>query len=553
MFLPENKPSQERPNESRNMPNKQEKQGHDPLTGANTKRKAGTGTDRSKFDAEPPPPPPPPPPQADIGQNGDGMDGTDGMPPVDGSTELGLAMMIQSRVQITCTSPKGKNVVWRLYHQETGAHDIIEENDLSKVVYELLSAKYKTSQWIGKIMRHLRTATATEREFHPAMRKDGLDFLYNVEDGVVRAMGPSYRTVTFEEHHEKWNFDATLPVKWGDGEGDGNGPGEPKALDELLKMALPDDKDKELYWLAMANNLCLDCHLEQAIVCEGAGGTSKSTAVLRVLQAVFRSGCQYLDLQQICSESSFGASKTPLLVKAIVNISSEMKISDLVETDKFKKLCSGEPVLGRTVYGKDELMADYHVKLWFIANRMPQIDGQKDVIRRFAMILFRVEHGEADIHLVERLVEERSAIFGRLLKRLPDVMKLSELPRGGAESEKARQKFVRRTDMVQGFIDDAVESWSGNWEDRGQPFTECETELIDAIKRYVESCGSTYPEKTLRCRLYAKLECKSLQRYIGKQKDWRGGKQGSWSGAKISVVFGLVLREEYKTHGGWWQ
>jgi hypothetical protein len=181
------------------------------------------------------------------------------------------------RAQIPATFMETANRgIWRVYHEDTGAHDVVNESIIRKSIYVLLDAP--TDHAIRKLTNHFRVAVTQPTEYWPGMRKDGLDFLYNIEDGIVRASYPDW-DITFERHDAKWCFDATLPVRWRDvfrGGEERLVPGRDLTATtpewhRLLGKTLTHVKDQRLYRLSLANVLNLNCHLEFATLCIGEG------------------------------------------------------------------------------------------------------------------------------------------------------------------------------------------------------------------------------------------------------------------------------------------
>ena len=226
----------------------------------------------------------------------------------------------------------------------------------------------------------------------------------------------------------------------------------------ILTEALPDDDDRRLYQLCVGNFLLPDCRHEVAMINYGEAGRCKSTPAEAISNALGRDLVTRLSMTQICDPKSYFL---PKLRYAAVNLGTELDAVELGDSAAFKAIVSGEQVEARPIYGAPFTMQT-SCKLWFLANGLPRFKhGTAAELRRIRFIRFDYLPPTKDIALKARLAAERDGIFLWMLVGLRELLTLSEIPMGGADSRAVHDRFRLTNDPVATFVKECCQIDAG--------------------------------------------------------------------------------------------
>ena len=188
--------------------------------------------------------------------------------------------------------------------------------------------------------------------------------------------------------------------------------------------------------------------LEKTVILKGEGSNGKSV-IFDIVRALFgKENMSYLSPKDLADERS-----NNMLGNSLLNYSSEFESSTL-DNEQFKKVCSGEPLKVREIYGKPYNMYDY-AKLMFNANNMKNIEHSYSFLRRFILIPFdvKINETEKDVNLAKKIVkEELSGIFNLVLEAMVRVWGNKAFSNINNVSKYASQ-YMTQNDNIAQFIE----------------------------------------------------------------------------------------------------
>lgn len=152
-----------------------------------------------------------------------------------------------------------------------------------------------------------------------------------------------------------------------------------------------------------------------------AGGSNGKSAFLKLLSNFFG----YENITQITFNDFTDDTKINSLRDKILSVGDDISASRLKESDRFKKLVTGEDILLNIKYRVAPITLNNKATLIFSCNQLPEInDTTYGLYRRLIIIpfnnTFKKELGNLDLNINEKLNtnEIRSALFNIALKGL---------------------------------------------------------------------------------------------------------------------------------------
>lgn len=319
----------------------------------------------------------------------------------------------------------------------------------------IIAPSRRTQKMAASVLRHVQAKFQVKNSpLCGAYRFEGTDILISVANGVVRLKSGG-APPELESCSAGYYFTQSLAI-----------PFDPKAVPRTFNKALtenlPDPKDRHLFGIFHASAFVPDCRWETALICFGETGTGKSS-LFEGIEAVFGQGpCQSLSLSSLCDCESYNG---PDLEFAMFNSSTELNALELAG-DRFKQLVSGERVSVRSIYSTPFYIKPT-CKYAFLTNHLPRFkDGTGAELRRLRFLKFAHVPSQKDLELKRRIAAEGPGIFNLLVRLVPDLLKLAEMPCGDLESEAARERFKIANDPVGVFVDTECDLNHGSFEDK---------------------------------------------------------------------------------------
>jgi putative DNA primase/helicase len=228
---------------------------------------------------------------------------------------------------------------------------------------------------------------------------------------------------------------------------------DPKAIannfERVLKEALPDSDDLDLFRMFSGYLLYPDCRFEAALVCYGPGGTGKSTLSQAIENVIGPDLVRHLSLEQICNPQSKLVAQ---LQHMALNVSTELNAIETVGGETFKQLVSGERVQADRKYLNDVCLFT-GCKHWFNTNYLPRFRHGTDAeLRRLRILRFDRKPQVTDVTLKQKLNTERAGILLLMIDGLRSLMGRNEIPIGGRESLRTRERFDIQNDPIGAFV-----------------------------------------------------------------------------------------------------
>jgi putative DNA primase/helicase len=157
----------------------------------------------------------------------------------------------------------------------------------------------------------------------------------------------------------------------------------------FLDKVLPDKQSQTVLAEALGSVFIKtgNLKLEKAVVLKGFGANGKSVVFDVVGALLGRENMLNYSIGSLCEESGYFRAG---LQNALVNYSSELGSGRQFNSDRFKQLCSGEPLEARLLY-KDAFTIRNYARLFFNVNILPRnVEHTDAFFRRFLLIPFNV-------------------------------------------------------------------------------------------------------------------------------------------------------------------
>ena len=271
--------------------------------------------------------------------------------------------------------------------------------------------------------------------------------LLNVKNCVLRITADKVEVLP---HKKEYYFTSALTAEWQEDES----KAKRELFDRVLAESLPDSGDRSLIQWFSGYLLFPSTKHEVFLLCYGEGGTGKSTLSEVIVEVIGREPLvTALSMGQICAEGQGGYS-LPALKGALVNLGSELDTVELGDSANFKKICSGETIEARTIYGKPFSMRT-NAKLWFNSNSLPRFKhGTEAELRRARFLWFDQKRTDEnkDVTLKDKLKGEIDGVLRWMVEGLQFLMGGMTAPPGGLKSARVKAKFAIANDMVKSCV-----------------------------------------------------------------------------------------------------
>lgn len=304
----------------------------------------------------------------------------------------------------------------------------------------LLPDQFRTNRNAQEVLKRLESEQQTTRVgFCGAAKLNGDGFpLICVQNGTL-CIAPT--GVLSLPTNPDDGFTIALPVMYDPG-------AKAPLFNRILREAISDDTDREMFLDLLATALIPDCRYEAALVAIGEAGTSKSTAIAPI-PAMFGTACSSLSMADMCHPLGY---KLAALRDRMINLATELNTLELEDSGLFKQLVSGETFTARPIYGRPFEMRSTATFV-FLANSLPRFkSGTAAEIRRLRFVRFDRKVTVPDLTLKERVAAEAPGVFADLVRRASELIKgrpLANPSRWGAETA---ERFSISNDPVGQFV-----------------------------------------------------------------------------------------------------
>lgn len=273
--------------------------------------------------------------------------------------------------------------------------------------------------------------------------------LLNLENGTLEL-----DTLTFREHRAddlltqiaavEYNPDAVCP-----------------AFDGFLQDTLPDDVGQFVLRL-IGYSLLGNPTEHKFAIWHGHGRNGKTTLANAVSSILgdYAANAEPSTFIKVKSER-IRTDLARLRSKRFVT-TSELARGEVLDAALVKRLTGGDTITSRGLY-KEETEMTFQALVVMTTNALPVIDGSDMALaRRLLLVPFTSTVAEKDVdpELPEKLRAEGSGILNRLLAGLADYRKVGGL-QPPAPIVAAANEYVRRSDLIQVFLDEFTETVEG--------------------------------------------------------------------------------------------
>ena len=220
---------------------------------------------------------------------------------------------------------------------------------------------------------------------------------------------------------------------------------------KFLDVSLPDKSAQDVLAEYIGYVFAPNLKLEKALILYGSGANGKSVFFDVISALLGTQNVSSYSIDTLCEQNGYYRA---MIANKLINYSSEM--GKHFEVDKFKQLCSGEPVEARLPYGEPFQIRNY-ARLVFNTNQMPKdIEQTTAFFRRFLIIPFSVtippEH--QDIELSKKIIEnELSGVFNWVLNGLDRIVEQKGFSKCDV-AENELEQYRRESDSVEMFLSD---------------------------------------------------------------------------------------------------
>jgi len=193
--------------------------------------------------------------------------------------------------------------------------------------------------------------------------------------------------------------------------------------------------------------------LHKALILLGDGANGKSTLLELWSSLLGPDFVSSVNLDEL-KNTQFKA----MLIGKYVNISEETPRRALLESSHFKDMVSGKQITSKSIWEKP-VTRPCRAKFVFACNELPPASDATDGFSRRLLIIpfkFTVKEKDMDIHLDEKLLNERSGILNMCLDAYDRLVKQN----GFSESVAAKrelEEYMETVDDIKYFIDQNVE------------------------------------------------------------------------------------------------
>ena len=213
--------------------------------------------------------------------------------------------------------------------------------------------------------------------------------------------------------------------------------------------------------------------MKKALFMYGPGNSGKSQLKKLVEKILGYENCAAIDLKQM--EARFGSSS--IYGKRMAG-SADMSFMTIGELNIFKQATGGDAIHAE-FKGKDKFWFTYKGLLWFCMNQLPKFGGDdgKWVYDRIIPFLCPniIPENKRDPRLMEKMFEERSAIFNKAITAYRDVL----LNNGNRFHEPEEAEHIRKSYMADN--NSAIEFFTTMMKRRTETIKKDDPSKIDAI------------------------------------------------------------------------
>jgi len=326
-----------------------------------------------------------------------------------------------------------------VYDEKSGIYKKITDAELKNIFYIILRKKShkniinETLEWI---------------KYNKILKREELNIPKNkicLKNGIF-----NLKTYEIEEFNPEYHFFNQINVNY-------NPDAECKKIKEVLKLNLPDEKDRNALFELIGYCLLPDNPLQKFFIFEGSGQEGKSKIIELIIKFLGKENTTAIPFQDLSNDKNYCRSK---LFGKMLCFFADIPSKELYDMSFIKSIVGEDTVTARSIYGKP-FDFKFTGKMLYSANQLPQIPEDNTAIwRRIHMFLFRhkIPDDKKDPDIIDKITtpEELSGLFNEALKRLKILLERKEFSNSMTQ-EQIRELYLMKSDSVYNFILNCIE------------------------------------------------------------------------------------------------
>ena len=341
----------------------------------------------------------------------------------------------------------------------------LSDAQIHKLIFTTFPDENISTRTLNDAMNYIKALTLQSHDFFNTP-----PYLLPVENGVV-----DLRTGEMREYDKNDRFIFQLPVKFDPFAKDC--PNFKKLISEIV---YPEDVPLLQEWFGY--NLYRAYPAQKAMLFVGSGSNGKTTLIKILVALLGRENVTAVSLHDLETNRFAPAD----LFGKLANIVNELPSSALRETKTFKAVTGGDLLRAEKKY-REAFTFENYAKLTFATNQLPKVGDDTDAFfRRWLIVSFPFKFslnpkpGEklADPTLAEKIIQhELPCVLNWAIEGLQRLMRNGWNFSYGKTIEETRRDYIRKSDPVRAFMQDALELKPDAWVPKP-----------DLYKAYVEYC-----------------------------------------------------------------
>lgn len=358
------------------------------------------------------------------------------------------------------------NQIMYLYDERKGVWS--DERAVSIITHEskILFGESLSTQKLTNTFLHVRAMSYMNAAFAGCSVIIAGELLLNVNNGVLNT-----KTKKLGPHSKEYLFLSCLNVEYDEA-------AKCPKIAQFLKDITEDNIVMAAELLeAMAYTLMPGYPIQKAIMLVGSGGNGKST-FLGVLTALLgKENVSNVKMQELT-----GRFALPRLIGKVANIAADLPSRAILDGGVFKALTGGDDIEAESKYMQRTRKFQNTAKIFFSANKIPDIDEDSVAyFRRWYIIEFKAHFSDGKEILPELVgKEELSGLLNILLAVALPTLQQSLRFTFAKEVEVTRSLYLKNSNTVKAFAEECLDYDP----DAAMPKSEFYEKYLEYCKRY---------------------------------------------------------------------
>jgi phage/plasmid-associated DNA primase len=212
-----------------------------------------------------------------------------------------------------------------------------------------------------------------------------------------------------------------------------------------------DIEDRKLWWMNLSTIFLPYQRFETILILHGRTGTGKSTILQPVINAFGKTNSSAVNLEAL---ANMKGRSLGLLEYAMLNVSTELNPTNIIQTGNLKAIFSGEDVWCDQKYQKEDIKRT-PASFFFATNHSPKFGRNSDAEMRrirFIPMNHQIPKAQVNANLKYELEKEAEGILSQAIRGVANTLALHVCPFGGAESRQMWEEASIKANPLDFFI-----------------------------------------------------------------------------------------------------